>query len=575
MIRQVQHLGTEDTWAPARRASASFLAQSGILSGLQGLERRPPLVLNPELTSRIDGAPVAGGSWEYDLDRPQIGGNVRWGLRRDVTLTGTIKPDFSQVETDADQLISDPRSALYFEEKRPFFLEGNERFTIPNQLIYTRRIVSPVAALKLTGKPLGTSLGLLAAVDDPSAADVAPVLGHPFVAVVRPQWDWGRELRTGLLYTLRTQSSYRNQVLGIDGRYLFGGVYSAQVQLAGSWTREHRREAAAPLWYVSLERNGRSFGLRASAIGADDFRADLGFLPRVGIVRMFVDPSLTFYAGAERLVQRVTVDAMLDGTWPYRRFVEGGGIQDRKLHLSVNLALRGGWYGGGGYFVESFGYDSSLYAGYRLEISRGNGAVDTLPFLGQPRIPNREFFLQLFTPQFARFDGNLFFLQGNDENFFEWATAKLTILNAAFNWRPTDKLRLGLTYALHRVKRRTDGSIVNLGRIPRVKLEYQLSRPLFIRLVGQYTAAFTDSLRDDTRTGAPILLVQDGRLVRAVAVRNNTIRADLLLSYRPTPGTVVFVGYGSSLEEPEAFRFGRLRPTSDGLFLKVSYALRL
>jgi hypothetical protein len=290
---------------------------------------------------------------------------------------------------------------------------------------------------------------------------------------------------------------------------------------------------------------------------------------------MFIDPSLTIYGGADRFLKRLTIDAMVDGTWPYWRFVEGGGIQDRKLHLSVNVALRGGWYAGGGYFVESFGYDSLLYAGYRLEISRENGVFDTLPFLGQPRIPNREFFVQLFTPQFAGFDGNVFFLQGNDENFFEWATAKLTIMNAALNWRPTDKLRLGLTYALHKVKRGSDGSIVNLGRIPRLKIEYQLSRPLFLRLLGEYTAAFTDSLRDDTRTGAPILLVQDGRLVRAVAVRSNTVRADLLLSYRPTPGTVIFVGYGSSLEEPEAFRFGRLRRTSDGLFLKVSYALRL
>jgi hypothetical protein len=116
---------------------------------------------------------------------------------------------------------------------------------------------------------------------------------------------------------------------------------------------------------------------------------------------------------------------------------------------------------------------------------------------------------------------------------------------------------------------------VNVGRIPRLKVEYQISRPLFIRLVGQYTANSTDSLRDDSRTNAPILLVQGDTVVRASAVRSNDIRADLLLSYRPTPGTVIFAGYGSSLEEPEAFRFARMHRISDGFFVKLTYLLRL
>ena len=53
------------------------------------------------------------------------------------------------------------------------------------------------------------------------------------------------------------------------------------------------------------------------------------------------------------------------------------------------------------------------------------------------------------------------------------------------------------------MNRRTDGSLVNVGRIPRLKLEYQLVRPFFVRLVGQYVQQQTDSLRDDSRTGAP------------------------------------------------------------------------
>src|SRR2546422_7225966 len=43
-------------------------------------------------------------------------------------------------------------------------------------------------------------------------------------------------------------------------------------------------------------------------------------------------------------------------------------------------------------------------------------------------------------------------------------------------------------------------SLVNVGRVARVKMEYQLSRPLFVRLVGQYIQDQTDSLRDRKST---------------------------------------------------------------------------
>jgi len=48
-----------------------------------------------------------------------------------------------------------------------------------------------------------------------------------------------------------------------------------------------------------------------------------------------------------------------------------------------------------------------------------------------------------------------------------------------------------------------------------------------------------------------------------------------LFSYRPTPGTVIFAGYGSALLEESAFRFGDLTRQRDGFFLKLSYLFRL
>jgi hypothetical protein len=50
---------------------------------------------------------------------------------------------------------------------------------------------------------------------------------------------------------------------------------------------------------------------------------------------------------------------------------------------------------------------------------------------------------------------------------------------------------------------------------------------------------------------------------------------DWLFSYQPTPGTVVFAGYGSTLADEETRRPYRLERRDDGFFAKVSYAWRL
>src|SRR6185503_3005721 len=96
------------------------------------------------------GAPN-GPEWAYDRAVEPVA-NVRWGITPNLTLNGTVNPDFSQVESDASQVVTDPRQASFFPEKRPFFLDGIEQFTTPNNLIYTRRIVEPVASAKIAGK---------------------------------------------------------------------------------------------------------------------------------------------------------------------------------------------------------------------------------------------------------------------------------------------------------------------------------------------------------------------------------------------------------------------------------------
>jgi hypothetical protein len=137
-------------------------------------------------------------------------------------------------------------------------------------------------------------------------------------------------------------------------------------------------------------------------------------------------------------------------------------------------------------------------------------------------------------------------------------------------------MRIDANYQVQRYARVNDGSLVAQRQIPRLKLEYQIARPVFVRFVGQYIATEQDSLRDDGRTNLPVVYrTGTGQFTRAVATTSNTFRGDVLFSYQPNPGTVFFAGYGSSAAEPDPLRFGQLRRTTDGFFLKLSYLFRV
>lgn len=575
VIRQVQHSGHQDTWAPARRAAASFLRQSGTLVGLSDLRRGLVLDLTPETTAKADGAPRAAG-WAYTATGPSLGGNVRWGITNNLTLTGTARPDFSQVEADANQLQFDPREAVFLPEKRPFFLEGLEQFDTPNTLIYTRRLLQPTAAVKLTGKVSGANVGALFALDDPSAS--LSGTDHPVFGILRLRRDLLGESIVGITYTDRSESGAYNRVAAADARVVVDRIYALGLQGAEGFTRLAGLTTRGPLWQASLDRNGRSFAFHYGITGIHpDFVAASGFIPRAGIVTSTIDHQLTFYGHPGGPLESWTADLFLLGRWQYRRFTAGQAAEDRELHVNLTSVLRGGWALATGVFIESFGYDSSLYANYALQRTR-NGVTDTIPFVGTPAIPNLDLTLNVTTPQFKRFSGTLLLLPAiQDENFFEWAPARILIVEAGADWRPSEQLRVNATYSHQEYWRKTDGSIVGLRRIPRLKLEYQLSRPLFVRLVGQYDSQWQDSLRDDSRTNDPILIRDPatGVYVRARATTQNAVRIDGLVSYHPTPGTVIYAGYGNSMTEPDPLALRDLHRTSDGFFVKLSYLFRM
>ncbi|MGD8278376.1 MAG: DUF5916 domain-containing protein [Gemmatimonadota bacterium] len=570
IVRQVQHSGHQQTWTPVRRDRTSFLAQSGTLESLTDLRRGLVLDLNPVTTARADGAAVPAGGWDYDADRPEIGANVRWGVTANLTMNGTVNPDFSQIESDVSQLSYDPRQALYFPEKRPFFLEASENFNTPNSLIYTRRIAAPVAAAKFTGKVSGLDVGLLSAVDDDASSSTGD---HPVYNLLRLRRDIGTSSTAGIVYTDRVEGERTNRVAAADARLVFGGLYSVQLQGGASFTQvPGRTENWRPIFTLNAARRGRRFGLTTLLEGThDEFRAASGFVTRPGIVHALIRPSLTRYGEPGALVESSTTSITLDGTWLYDRFMNGVPADDQKLHLGNSFTLRGGWRLSGTLLLESFKYPAELYRDYWIDTG-----TDTVPYTGTDRITNYDVMVNINSPQFSTFSTSALIIVGRDENFFEWAPAWVALTSASALWRPTDKLRVDARYALQGYWR-TDWSAVGVRHIPRLKLEYQVSRPVFVRLVGEYDMNFQDDLRDASRTERPVLFCQAGPLAcqPARGYRRGRFRTDALFSYQPTPGTVFFAGYGASMGADDTLSPGALRRSADGFFLKLSYLFRM
>ena len=573
VLRKVQSRGYEYSWAPAKRAAASYIGQHGHLTGLTELSRGLVLDVAPVITRTVNGS-VVGNSFRYSDHPFKVGGNVRWGITNNLTLNGTVQPDFAEVESDANQLVTDPRQAIRFAEKRPFFVEGIEQFNVPSNLVYTRRIIAPLGAIKLTGKIAGTNVALLAAVDDTLGS--VSQRDHPFYGILRVQRDITPAARIGVIYTGKEEGDSYNRVGGADFRINLNKIYSAQVQAVWSTTaRPNTPTLTAPLWSSSFSRQGRKFGARYSFNGVDNnFRTSSGFISRPAIAKLNIDHRYTLFGKNGAILENTTFDVVLDGTWQYQNFINGRDAIEKKFHTNVNFAFRGGWRVGTSLLLESFGYDPALFANYAIQRHEGM-RVDTIPFTGVGRLPNRDYVLSITTPQFKYFGFNGLGIVGRDDNFSEWAPSNIGYYTLTANIRPSDRMRIDATYLWSYYDRPSDGTRTAETRIPRMKVEYQVSRAFFVRLVGQYTSNTRDALRDDSRTYQPVLIRNaKGVYVITAPQAQNDLQGDILFSYTPSPGKVFYAGYRSVFNELDPFAFKDLTRRNDGFFVKASYLFR-
>jgi len=565
ILRRVQHTGFQDSWTPAVRASASFLGQSGTLEGLHDLKRGLVLEVTPTATARLDGSRVPPDRWSYE-EGGELGADVRWGIRQNLTMSGTWNPDFSQVEADVGQVVLNERFALFYPEKRPFFLDGLELFDTPNQLIYTRSIVAPRGGAKLAGKLGHTNLATMLVADDSLYSWSG---GHtPVFGILRARNDLPGGGNAGAIFTTREDGPDHSRLGGADLRLYHSKLYYVELQAVQSWTSRDGDGRKGPLLQAVWDRTGRGWGFHYSLQAiSPDFDAAAGFVNRTGIVNASIFNRLSFYGQPGALVQTWGGFIGFTRIWEYSD--TGAGPMEGGEFVSPSATIRGGWQIGGSLGRNFFSYDPSPYAGLTVERGIG-GAIDTLPF----EVPGREDdqwngSLRVTTPTYRQFTATASISVGRVPIFREAAPGTSVRVDGSVDLRPTSALRATLQFSRLALNRRRDGSRFSTETIPRIKLEYQVSRALFLRMVGQYDALATAPLVD--RQGRAILIGGE----KDQGTRSNEFRMDWLFSLRPGPGTLLYLGYGTTMHEPRQFRFGDLSRTSDGFFGKVSYVFRM
>jgi len=287
---------------PRDRSNNCYLCQSIKIQGFEGASPGRNLEIAPTLTAaRTDERPdFPDGAFETGDSEFEAGLTVRWGFTHNLTLAATLNPDFSQVEADARQLDINEPFALFFEEKRPFFMEGADFFSTPLDIVYTRTMRDPAWGLKMTGKEGPHTVGAYVVEDEitnllfpgSEGSDSTSLEMSNTSAVGRYKLDIGDQFTLGALATSREGPGYHNRVGGFDADLRFSDTDRVKLQLLASSTRYpgdvvtefDQPEGTFTDWAADLlythDTRTVSWWAHLRDIGRD-FRADLGFLPRV------------------------------------------------------------------------------------------------------------------------------------------------------------------------------------------------------------------------------------------------------------------------------------------------------
>jgi hypothetical protein len=239
--------GAEDSPWPLDRGLGCTLCQMATLV-MEGVEPGRNIEVNPGLVARAEAARPGDGPGLDPFDsRLEPSLNLKYGIASNLTLDATLRPDFSQIETDAGQLEVNRRFALFFPEKRPFFLEGAEVFETaitppgaspfvfaPVNLVHSRTVVEPDWGVKLTGKTGPVGIGAIITRDAAAPFDLDDAAHGSDVLIARTTLDVLADGYLGGLITGRRHGGETDLVTGLDGRIRLGDNLTVQALYASS-----------------------------------------------------------------------------------------------------------------------------------------------------------------------------------------------------------------------------------------------------------------------------------------------------------------------------------------------------
>ncbi|MEA2694199.1 MAG: hypothetical protein QOJ16_3586 [Acidobacteriota bacterium] len=530
--------------APLPRGSNCFICHENKLDGLSGLPTGGHLVAAPYGTARESAAPAGGlGSPLHNGPvQERAGIDFKWSPSADSAIDATFHPDFSQIESDVAQISTDQRFALFFPEKRPFFLEGLDLFQTPLQAVYTRTITSPAWGARATGK-LGASAYTFLVTEDRGGGSV--VLPGPIassfanqdfsstVAVGRLRRESGSSFASLLLTDREIAGGAHNRVLGPDFRWhpndrdslngqllLSDTVTPNRPDLAAEWNGQHKASHAADLNWNHATRTW-DFFTEWKDIGKG-FRADVGFLPQVGIRDATSEAGRSFYpkAGFFSRFRPFLNEHYTSG--------QDGALLFRQIGLGTEFDGR---------------FNSFARLSYRWERVRAGNRI-----LERPHVDS------YFEISPSRVIGQLSLNSslGDDVDFdgARRGTGGFVTLGATL--RPAN----ALTVRVDTTRRWLDlpqGRLFT-AEVARVKATYNFSSRCFVRLIGQQ-----------------VQVDQDPALAgSSVTPHAKDFSGSALFAYKIDWQTVLFLGYGD--ERTFADLTGRLEKANRELFLKISYA---
>jgi hypothetical protein len=543
---------------PLPRGGSCFVCRANRLTGLEGLPEGDHFVVAPYLSaSRESVASGAPGAGLETGDAEGTGGvDAKWIPSPDHALDLTVNPDFSQVESDVAQIDANERFALFYPEKRPFFLEGMELFSTPVQAVYTRAITAPDWGVRATGKSGATAYTALLADDDgggsviipgPYASSFAPQDFASRVAVARVRHDLGGSFVSFLATDRQIAGGGSNLVLGPDfqwrpseadtitGQVLYSHSKTPdRPDLAPEWDGRELSGAGADVWW---SHSTRSFdlGLQVKAFG-DGFRADAGFVPQVGFREGYAEAGYTWHLTG--VLSKVRVFALADPMW------ENDGDRMRGL-VAGGVDLRGRW-------------DTSARLWVYADRWRvAEPANDPVTFRDISR--NQLRFTVQTSPSHAFSQVFLEGVLGEEIDYENARPGDGATLTLGATLRPTDHLALRVDASRRFLDVRPAAgepeSRLFTAQVARLKATYTFTARSYLRVIAQHERTDQDPALYPT----------------PVDERSGAVTASALLAYKLNWQSVLFLGYG---DDRAVDAEGDLHPAGRQLFMKLSYAFQ-